>query len=288
MKKLVMAVLSMLLIALLSISMVACGGAEDVKIIDIKLSDESYAYAVKKGNTELLTKVNEFMEKLKSDEGVGEDGITLDEIVEKEGNGELGNIGTVKTESTNRADELVVSTNAEFAPFEYSDGGKFAGIDMHIAKLMANYMGKTLVILDMKFDPAILAAANGDSDICMAGLTITEKRKETLDFSVEYYQATQKIAVRKSNTTFDECKTAEDVENILSAMKDKKAGAATAQTGYFYLEGDDSFGFKGFSNIEIKPYDTIGLAVKDLSNGKVDFVVADGTTLALVVKGING
>jgi len=71
MKKLVMAVLSMLLIALLSISMVACGGAEDVKIIDIKLSDESYAYAVKKGNTELLTKVNEFMEKLKSDEGVG-------------------------------------------------------------------------------------------------------------------------------------------------------------------------------------------------------------------------
>lgn len=286
MKKVIIALVSALLATVLCFSIVGCGSSENVKIIDINLSEESYAYAVKKGNTELLDKVNEFMNKLK-DEGIN--GVTLDDIVEKEGNGTLGNIGEVATSSTDRSKELVVSTNAEFAPFEYSDKGKLAGIDMHIAKMMAEYMGKTLVVKDMKFDAAILAVStNGDADICMAGLSITEKRKETMDFSVEYYQATQKIAVKESDTTFDECQSVEDVEKILNAMQGKTAGAATAQTGYLYLVGDEDFEFNGFSNITVKTYDTIGLAVKDLSNGKVDFVVADGTTLALVVKGING
>lgn len=286
MKKVIIALVSALLATVLCFSIVGCGSSESVKIIDINLSEESYAYAVKKGNTELLDKVNEFMNKLK-DEGIN--GVTLDDIVEKEGNGTLGNIGEVKDSSTDRSKELVVSTNAEFAPFEYSDKGKLAGIDMHIAKMMAEYMGKTLVVKNMKFDAAILAVSTSDeADICMAGLSITEKRKETMDFSVEYYQATQKIAVKESDTTFDECRSVEDVEKILNAMQGKTAGAATAQTGYLYLVGDEDFEFNGFSNITVKLYDTIGLAVKDLSNGKVDFVVADGTTLALVVKGING
>ena len=119
-------------------------------------------------------------------------------------------------------------------------------------------------------------------------MTISEERDKTLDFSVEYYQATQKIAVKESDTTFDNCKTVEDVEKILKELTGKKAGAATAQTGYLYLVGDEGFGFTGFKNIDAKSYDSIGLAVKDLSNGKIDFVVADGTTLGLVVKGING
>ena len=286
MKKVVLAVIAALLASVLCFAIVGCASPENVKVIAVKLTDESYAYAVKEGNKELLDKVNEFMGKLKSSEGI--DGVTLDSIVEKEGNGKLGDIGSVQTVSKDRSKELVVSTNAEFAPFEYMDGSKLAGIDMHVAKMMAEYMGKTLVVLNMNFDASILAAADGSSDICMAGLTISEERDKTLDFSVEYYQATQKIAVKESDTTFDNCKTVEDVEKILKELTGKKAGAATAQTGYLYLVGDEGFGFTGFKNIDAKSYDSIGLAVKDLSNGKIDFVVADGTTLGLVVKGING
>lgn len=286
MKKIVLALTSVLLAAILCVAAVGCGSSENVKILNFKLTEESYAYAVKEGNSALLEKVNEFMNKLKSAEGVN--GVTLDDIVEKEGNGKLGTIDGYKTTASNDGSELIVSTNAEFAPFEYVDGNKFAGIDMHVAKMMADYMGKTLVIKDMKFDAAIIAVENGESDICMAGLTKSEKRDETMDFSVEYYQATQQIAVKESDTTFDACETVEDVENVLKSLKGKKAGAATAQTGYLYLVGDEDWEFEGYSNIQTKTYDTIGLAVKNLSNGKVDFVIADGTTLNLVVKGING
>lgn len=73
----------------------------------------------------------------------------------------------------------------------------------------------------------------------------------------------------------------------MKELTGKKAGAATAQTGYLYFVGDEGFGFTGQEyRCEILRFHRLG--VKDLSNGKIDFVVADGTTLGLVVKGING
>ena len=106
MKKVVLAVIAALLASVLCFAIVGCASPENVKVIDVKLTDESYAYAVKEGNKELLDKVNEFMGKLKSSEGI--DGVTLDSIVEKEGNGKLGDIGSVQTVSKDRSKELVV------------------------------------------------------------------------------------------------------------------------------------------------------------------------------------
>lgn len=142
MKKVVLAVIAALLASVLCFAIVGCASPENVKVIDVKLTDESYAYAVKEGNKELLDKVNEFMGKLKSSEGI--DGVTLDSIVEKEGNWKIGRIGSVQTVSKDRSKELVVSTMLELLPFEYMDGSKLAGYDMHVAKMWRNTWAKRL------------------------------------------------------------------------------------------------------------------------------------------------
>ena len=204
-----------------------------------------------------------------------------------EANNELISIGAVKTTSTNRANELVVATNADFAPFEYKVGDTFGGVDMQIAKILANQLGKELVISHMAFNAVTTAVSQGTADIGLAGLTISEDRKKTVDFSVPYYDTTQYIAVAADNTDFDECETEEDVVKVLQGYaKGTKAGAATAQTGYYYLTGNEDFEFAGFENLAVTPYDTIALAVQDLANGVVKVVCGDKDTLTAAVKAV--
>ena len=85
---------------------------------------------------------------------------------------------------------------------------------------IAKELGKELVIIDMDFDAVCLNVQQKKCDIAMAGLTITEDRKESVDFTDSYYNAQQKIIVPSNNTEFDDCKKAEDVEAILN-KKDK-------------------------------------------------------------------
>ncbi|MDE7158505.1 MAG: transporter substrate-binding domain-containing protein, partial [Clostridiales bacterium] len=197
-------------------------------------------------------------------------------------------IGTVKTTSTNRANEFVVATNAEFAPFEYMMGESFGGIDMQVAKVIADKLGKELVIVHMDFEAVIPAVEAGNADVGMAGLTISDERKETVDFSDSYYKTTQYIAVGINDNRFDECKTEEDVVNVLADLPNNtKAGAARAQTGFYYLTGDEGLEFEGFSNLSTTPYASIALAVQDLANGKVELVCGDKDTLTAAVKAVN-
>ena len=83
--------------------------------------------------------------------------------------------------------KLIMSTNAEFPPYEMTDdNGSVVGIDIEIAQAIAKELGLELVIDDMGFDAAMLAVQNGQSDICMAGLTVDEDRLKVMDFSASY------------------------------------------------------------------------------------------------------
>lgn len=84
-------------------------------------------------------------------------------------------------------DQLVVATNAAFEPFEYTQGEDYYGIDMEIASLLADKLGKELVIQNMDFDAVCLSVGQQKCDIAMAGLTISEDRKEYVTFSDSYY-----------------------------------------------------------------------------------------------------
>lgn len=186
--------------------------ADKVKVIDIALSEENYAYCVNQKDTELLAKVNEYLAKIK------EDG-TFDDIC----NHYFGDGAPVEHESFAKdesKDQLVVATATGFEPFEMVDAGKFSGIDLEIAAGLAEYLGKELVIEDMQFASVVTSVQQGICDIGMAGLTITPARQEIVTFSDSYYSANQMLIVPGENTEFDNCKTKEDVEAILNA-KDK-------------------------------------------------------------------
>ncbi len=271
MKKTILSILIVAMIVVSAIGMMACinnnKDTNKVKVVEIQLTEEEYAIGVKKGNTELLGQINEAMDALKADG-------TVDAIMQKYFAGDKVE-GVVSAKKDSSKNQLVVATNAEFAPFEYKMGEKFAGIDMEIAKAIADKLGKELVIDDMQFDAVVTSVGTGLADMAIAGLTVTPKRAESVDFTKAYYQASQQLVVKAGDTTFDECKTAQDVENVLKGLTGKKAGFQNGTTGQYYVKGDESWGFAGFSNITAVGYDNAGLAVKDMLNGKIDIVVVD-------------
>ena len=111
----------------------------------------------------------------------------------------------------NAKGQLVVATNAEFAPWEYKEGNKFYGIDMEIAKLIADELGLELVIDDMKFEMVVGAVGNHGVDIAMSGITITAERAEVVNFSIPYYTESIVIVCKADDKTFDSAGTVVDL-----------------------------------------------------------------------------
>lgn len=248
-------------------------------MIDIALSDEEYAFGVDKNQPELKQQVNDFIAEIKAN---GQ----LDEICNKYfANGTPEGVTSAVQDSSK--DQLVVATNAEFNPFEYKQGDQFFGIDMELAKLLADKLNKELVIVDMAFDAVLLSVQQGKADIGMAGLTVTPERAEQVDFSESYYSASQKLIVKEDDTTFDECKTKEDVDAILKGFDaSTKIGGQNGTTGQFYVEGSEDFGFDKL-NATWKGYANGSLAVQDLINGGVNYVIIDAAPADAIVKSIN-
>ena len=184
-------------------------------------------------------------------------------------------------------DQLVVATNAAFEPFEYTKGDKYYGIDMEIAALFAKELGKELVINNMDFDAVCLSVGQHKCDIAMAGLTVKEDRKEHVNFSNTYYQASQKLIVKGDDTTFDACTDAASVEAILKGLDaTTKIGVQNGTTGNFYVKGDADWGFDGFA-VECVGYKNGALAVQDLVNGNINYVVIDAAPAICIAEAIN-
>ena len=179
-----------------------------IKVIDIKLTDEEYAFGVDKNQPELLTQANAVLATIKTNG-------TFDTILNKYFSGEGEIVGIESAAYDANKNQLVVATNAQFAPFEYKLGDKFAGVDMEIAKVIADTLGMELVISDMDFDSVVTSVGKNGVDIAMAGLTVNETRKQSVNFSDSYYNAAQMLIVKASDTTFDACKTEADVIKIL-------------------------------------------------------------------------
>ena len=260
----------------------ACGKNEDkkeVKVIEIDLTSEEYAFGVDKNQPELLEEVNDFIAQIK------EDG-TFDEICNRYfGDGEPVPVTSAKLDPNK--DQLVVATNASFEPFEWTKGESYLGIDMEIAKALADHLGKELVIQNMDFDAVCLAVGQQKCDIAMAGLTVKEDRKEYVTFTDSYYSASQKLIVLESDDKFDDCKTAEDVEAILKSLgKDVKVGVQNGTTGQFYCEGDEEWGFEGFDFTTVA-YKNGSLAVQDLINDNIKYVIIDSAPAKCITEAIN-
>ncbi len=271
--------LTMLAVSALALTGCASSGSNGVKVVNIPLTQEEYAFGIDKNQPELLTKVNEFIAKIKSDG-------TFDKIC----NNYFGDgtpVAVTSSAPDESKDQLVVATNAAFEPFEFMEGDKYYGVDMEIADALAKYLDKELVISNMDFEAVCLSVGQSKADIAMAGLTIKEDRKEYVNFTDKYYDAAQKLIVKASDKTFDDCKTAADVEAILNGFDSKtKIGVQTGTTGQFYVEGNEDWGFNGYKATAVG-YKSGSLAVQDMINGNINYVIIDEAPAQSIAKAIN-
>ena len=265
-------------------SLTACGKSGDstaktAKVIDIDLTNEEYAFGVDKDQPELLEKVNAFIKEIK-------DNGKFDEICSHYfGDGEPVGVESAAYDASKN--QLVVATNAAFEPFEYMIGDKYAGIDMEIAGALAEYLGVELVVQNMDFDAVCLSVGQHKCDVAMAGLTVKPDREEYVTFSDSYYSASQQLIVTSDDTEFDSCKTADDVNALLAAKDSKvKIGVQNGTTGQFYVEGDADWGFTGFAAQSVG-YKSGSLAVQDLLNGNIQYVIIDAAPAKCITEAIN-
>ena len=301
MKKIVALVLAVLMVVGCMAAFAACKKDEtakkSVKVINIPLTSEEYAFAVSKGNSEMLTALNDFLTEIK---GNGK----FDEVVNKYfGNGTPSPVTSAKEMKTDGS-QLIVATNAAFEPFEYMKGENYYGIDMELMAMFAQKLGKELYVYNMEFDAVCLSVSaaggsyedengktvevkGGTCDVAAAGLTVNEKRKQTLDFSDSYYNASQVLIAASDDTTFDNCKTKEDVVKILNGYTDTtKVGVQNGTTGELYCKGDADMEFAGYK-FKTVGYASGSLAVQEIFNGNINFVIIDEGPAKAIVKNVN-
>jgi len=165
------------------------------------------------------------------------------------------------------AKELVlkIGTNAEYPPFEYKENGEFMGVDIALVKLVAQKMGAKAEIVDMDFDSLIPSLVSNKIDMAIAAMTITDARKEQVNFSIPYYTANQAIIVPQASTI------------TIAATDDLakyKVGCQNGTTGQIYM--DDNFVKTGkMDKDKLRKYSTNIEAITDLLNGNVDIVIID-------------
>lgn len=250
-----------------------------VKVIQVDLTEEEYAFGVDKTQPELLESVNDFIKQIQDDG-------TFDDICNKYfGDGTPTAVTSATLDSSK--DQLVVATNAAFEPFEYTQGDSYYGVDMEIAAALADYLDKELVIQNMDFDAVCLSVGQQKCDIAMAGLTVRPDREEYVAFSNSYYVASQRLITLSDDTEFDACQSAADIEAILNEKDSSvRIGVQNGTTGQFYVEGDEEWGFDGFA-AQAVGYKNGSLAVQDLLNGNIQYVIIDSAPAKFITESIN-
>jgi arginine/lysine/histidine transporter system substrate-binding protein len=154
--------------------------------------------------------------------------------------------------------ELVVGTNAEFAPFEFvGDDGQPTGIDMDLMGAIGEKIGMTIKIENMSFDALIPSLTSGKIEAAISGMTITEERKQSVLFSDPYYQASQKIIVK-----------ADSAIKVEADLAGKHIGVQMGTTGDLYVTDN-------VKDATVERFDKGMDAVQDLLSGRLDAVVID-------------
>lgn len=279
MKKL-FTILMALVMGVACLGMAACAGnKEKVKLININLTEEQYAFAMKGDNEALQTSFNAYLAEIKENgefdnimakyfENKGE---KVGYSFEGDGSGDGASIG-------NTEGKFVVGTNCPWSPFEYIDNGKVYGIDMEIAAGYAQKHNLELVIANIDFDAIFTSLDANYIDIGMAGITVSEDRA-AYKFTTTYYNASLQVIVAADNTDFDNCKTQEDVENVLKALQGKELGFQNGTTSGDYIAEYDNLTGTG--------YETAALATLDIINGNIYAVICDNAPASAIVKSYN-
>jgi polar amino acid transport system substrate-binding protein len=159
------------------------------------------------------------------------------------------------------ADTLTMGTNASFPPYEYYEAETIVGIDAEIAAAIAEKLGMELVIEDMDFNAILPAITSGKIDMGMAGMTVTEERLQSVNFSVSYATGIQAIIVKEDSAIAS-------VDDLYAEGAQYIIGVQEATTGDIYCTDD-------FGEARVQKFKVGADAVEALKTGKVDCVIID-------------
>ena len=194
--------------------------------------------------------------------------------------------------SCSSEDEIIVHTNAYFAPFEYFEGTEIKGVDVEIMNLVGKKLGKNIKFENTEFSAIIDNVKEGKvCDAGAAGITITEERKEKVDFSIPYYTSVQYVIMAKDSTI--ETKTVNNVEYVVwDALAGLTVGTQLDTTGWIYTDGeinateDNDYGYDGVlygTETEHKAFDNAQLAADGIGANQVDCVIIDELPAQFIV-----
>lgn len=195
----------------------------------------------------------------------------------------------------NKDDEIIVYTNAFFAPFEYYRGTEIVGVDVEIMNKVGEKMGKKVTFVDKDFDILIDTVAEGKvCDCAAAGITITDARKEKVNFSIPYYTAQQFVIFADGAYTVNTDEGGNEYV-LWSALAGKKIGVQRNTTGDIYtgieINGDGEEGTEDYypgelngTGATVTPYDNAQLAFEALKAGTIDAVIIDEMPAQYLVK----
>ncbi|MCI6651878.1 MAG: transporter substrate-binding domain-containing protein [Ruminococcus sp.] len=166
--------------------------------------------------------------------------------------------------------KLTMATNAEFPPYEFYEGEKVVGIDAEVAEKIAEKLGLELEIADVSFDSIIPGVQSGKYDMGMAGMTVTDERKRSVNFSDSYATGIQSVIVKEDSPI----KSIDDLDG-------KKIGVQTATTGDIYASDD-------YGEDNVKRFENGAAAVAALTANKVDCVIIDNEPAKAYVEANKG
>ena len=155
------------------------------------------------------------------------------------------------------SNELIMVTEAGFAPYEYYENSEVVGVDVDIAREIAKEMGKTLVIKDIAFDSIINEVKTGKADFGAAGISYSEERAKNVDFSINYAVSKQVVIVKNDSSITD-----------INSIGNKKIAVQLGSVA-------DTFVTDEYDEATIVRQKKYLAAIEDLKVGKVDCVVMD-------------
>ncbi len=256
-----------------------------LKLINIKLTNEEYAFAISHKNNALKDSLDNYINTLKNT-GIFESIISI--YKDKSNSSSRTGVKFTTSEVQKTDKNLIVATNCPFEPFEFiEEDGLMYGIDLEIANAYANSRGLELIVRNIEFENILSDVAAGKADIGMAGITVTDERKQICDFTTTYYKSSQKLVVDGKNTDFDNCKTAEDVNKVLNRLSNETIGYQIGTTGNLFIVGDGTDQNKGFVNIKPKGFKTPNESIEELLEGKIYAAILDDEPANTIVSEIN-
>lgn len=186
-------------------------------------------------------------------------------------------------------DTIIVQTNAYFAPFEYYDGTEIVGVDVDIMNLVGEKLGKKVEFQNVTFSVIIDNVSEGKiCDVGAAGITVTDSRKEKVDFSNTYFTSVQYV-IYKAGTMTPDGKDG-DVDYILwDNLAGKKIGVQKDTTGDIYVSGEIN-GDEGFDGVlldtgaALSRFDNAQVAADAINANQIDVVVVDKLPASYIVE----